>query len=253
MADFSDTEIEQGQVGAASGVSFRLSHSTSGTGGAGGEILALNSGKVPRGGAWGKFEKRFDPWLNLKRRQAIAVEIEGDGGGEILAFRLESPKHISFGALADRYLTVDFVGRRGFLLLETESTRWSDYVWEDGKGVYNAYRETIDFGAIESFGVWCQNLPPNSQTKCHLEAVKAVPMIAATTTNLSFVVNGAAIRLPVKLTSGEWVDYEEPGGFSHFGASGEALDPVAPGGEMPRLAAGLTRFSCEPKEPNGGV
>jgi hypothetical protein len=34
---------------------------------------------------------------------------------------------------------------------ETESARWFDYVWNDGKGGYNVYRETIDFG--RSIGV----------------------------------------------------------------------------------------------------
>ena len=85
---------------------------------------------------------RFSPLLNLKERQGLGVEIEGDGSGALLAIRLESPRAIAYGAIADRYINVDFIGRRFFSLAETESSRWSDYVWNDGKSPYNAYRET---------------------------------------------------------------------------------------------------------------
>ena len=80
-------------------------------------------------------------------------------------------------ALLDiRGLTVDFTGRRFFSLVETESARWSDYVWNDGKGIYNAYRETIDFGAVESarLSFW--------QTTQRSSAVKASNRASSTTT-----------------------------------------------------------------------
>ena len=128
---------------------------------------------MPRGLA---SSERFSPLLNLKERQALGIEIEGDGSGALIAIRLESPRAIAYGAIADRYITVDFTGRRFFTLVETESSRWSDYVWNDGKGAYNAYRETIDFSAVESVSVWLQNIPPGRETRCGLGPVRALPL-----------------------------------------------------------------------------
>ena len=158
----------------AAGVTFTLTPSTN-RGDLGSVVVATNAGKVPRNAAWVRFEKRFSPLLNLKARQGLGVEIEGDGSGAIAAIRLESPRAIAYGAIADRYINVDFVGRRFFSLAETESTRWSDYVWNDGKALYNAYRETIDFGAVETVSVWLQNLPPGRATECHLGPIRALP------------------------------------------------------------------------------
>src|SRR6185503_2850381 len=157
-ADFSGADAAQWSRRSAEGVSFTVSAAREDGGLAAGVLAATNSGAVARNAAWVRLEKRFEPVLNLKERQALGVWIEGDSLGEVVAFRLESPRPVAFGAVADRYVTVDFTGRRFVTLVETESARWSDFVWNDGKGVYNVYRETIDFGAIESASVWLQNL-----------------------------------------------------------------------------------------------
>ena len=62
-------------------------------------------------------------------------------------------------------------------MVETESTRWNDYTWDDGKSLYNVYRETIDFGAGESAEIWLQNLPPGKEAKCGLGPIKALSML----------------------------------------------------------------------------
>ena len=77
---------------------------------AGALITPPTAARSPRTRAWARFGKQFDPPLNLKDRQALGLWIEGDGPGELIAVRLESPQHLAFGAVADRYVTVDFTG-----------------------------------------------------------------------------------------------------------------------------------------------
>ena len=210
-------------------------------------MTATNAGKVARNAAWIRLERRFSTLLNSKERQALAVEIDGDGSGALVAIRLESPRAIAYGAIADRYIDVDFVGRRFFSLVETESTRWSDYVWNDGKSLYNAYRETIDFSAIESVSVWLQNLPPGRETKCRLGPIRAVPMCAGLVKNPRITVGGKTIEFPVELASGSWIECNGPDGCAAYGSKGEPLGKVTPRGDWPSLDAGVApiQFSCD--------
>ncbi len=92
---------------------------------------ATSSGESPRDGSWIKMEKKFEPWLNLEKNQALGVWVKGDGNGELLNLRIESPEHISMGARGDHFINIDFTGWRYFELLEIESSRFNDYIWPD--------------------------------------------------------------------------------------------------------------------------
>ena len=237
LADLSGTGASKWKASAADGVTFHSLPSDAPS--AAVDLVATNSGKVPQNAAWARLDRQFEPRLDLKKHQALGVWIEGDGEGELLAIRLESPRHISFGAIADRYVTVDFTGRRYVTLIETESARWSDYVWNDGKSLYNAYRETIDFGAIESAGVWYQNLPPGKEVKCRLGPVKALPMLSATVQNPAISINGVILEFPVELASGQWIEGHGPDDCAWYGSKGEFKGKVTPRSPYPELNPGM--------------
>jgi hypothetical protein len=246
LADLSDPNRFTGTQRAADGVTVSLSEALNGQKGAG-IFSAVNSGKVPRNTAWARLDRKFSPCLNLKERKALGVWIDGDGQGQIIAVRLESPRHISYGAVADRYITVDFTGPRLFTLVETESARWSDYVWNDGKGLYNVYRETIDFSKVESLSIWYNNLPKDNQIKCIIGPIKALPMVACTLKNPVVTINGRAIVLPVEMQSGSYLQFNAGDDCILYGSKGEMLSRVIPEGEIPMLSAGenQVRFSCD--------
>ena len=246
LADWSGPDAPKWQASAAAGVTSHRLPTPEASSPAAVDWVAANAGKVPQNAAWARLERPFEPRLDLKKHQALGLWVEGDGRGEILAIRLESPRHISFGAIADRYLTVDFTGRRYFTLVETESARWSDYVWNDGKSLYNVYRETIDFGAIESASVWYQNLPPGREVKCRLGALKALPMLSATIQDPAISINGVTVEFPVALASGHWIEGNGPDDCAWYGAKGEFLGKVTPRSPYPELKSGtnLIRFSA---------
>jgi hypothetical protein len=242
-----DSKAAGGWAGSvAQGVAAALASPAPEGGFPGGLIVATNNGKVERRGAWACYRKEFKPSLNLKEHQALSLWVEGDGLGELIAVRLESPRPVAFGAVADRYITVDFVGRRFFSLVETESTRWSDYTWNDGKGLYNVYRETINFGAVEAVEIRCQNLPPGKQIRCGIGPVKAVPMLPGTVQDPAITVNGVTTVFPIRMASGSWIEWNGPEDCVLYGAKGETLGKVAPSGSPAPLRAGPNevRFSC---------
>jgi hypothetical protein len=246
LADLSDPHQFTGPPRAADGVTVSLEETPSGPKGAG-ILSAQNSGKVPRNAAWARFDRTFSPCLDLKNHQAIGVWIEGDGRGQIIAIRLESPRHISFGAVADRYIMVDFTGPRLFTLVETESVRWSDYGWNDGKWLYNVYRETIDFGTIESVSIWCNNLAEDKQTKCTISPIKALPMAACTVKNPVVTINGKTTVFPVEMESGSYMEFNASNDCILYGSNGEMITRLTPGDAAPVLSAGENqiRFSCD--------
>lgn len=209
-------------------------------------FTATSSGKVARNAAWARLERKFDSPLNLKNHQALGVWVEGDGLGEILAIRLDSPRHISFGALADRYIPVDFAGRRFLTLVETESARWSDYVWNDGKWAYNAYRETIDFGAVESVGLLYNNLPQGREVRCVVGPIKAMAMLPCTVKNPVLTVNGRTLSFPVEVASGGRLEFDGDR-CTLYGSKGETITQVPVAGEVPLLLNGdnQVQFSCD--------
>ncbi|MBI4664464.1 MAG: hypothetical protein HY735_37200 [Verrucomicrobia bacterium] len=211
-------------------------------------MVAANSGKVPRLAAWARFDRKFEPVLNLKNHEALGLTVEGDALGEIIAVRLESPRHLSFGAAADRYLNVDFSGRRIVTLVETESARWSDYVWNDGKSLYNVYRETIDFGRIESVSLWYNNLPPGRETRCAIGTVKALRMVPCVVRNPAVTLNGRTLVLLVEIPAGGFVEFEGPSDCTLYGPKGEALAKVKALEPTPELRRGpnQVQFSCDP-------
>jgi hypothetical protein len=248
VGDLRKDAMEAWQRTQANGVSFDVQPSANDASCC--TLTATNSGQVPRNGAWVRLEKRFEPPLNIKDGQALTVEIEGDGSGAVLAFRLECPSHIAYGAVADRYVTLDFTGCRQLTLVETESSRWSDYVWNDQKHLYHMYRETVDFGAIEACSIWLQNLPAGCATKVSLGPIRAVRLCAAAVTNPKITVAGKTIEFPVKLAAGSWIEANGPEDCKVYGAKGESLGQVTPSGDWPVLGAGANdfQFSCEPGE-----
>ena len=246
LADFAEGNENLWTQTNASGVTFGMGSSTQRAQGWI-SLTATNTGQVPQNAAWLRIKKHFAPPLNLKGHQALAVEIEGDGSGALLALRLESPEHIAFGAVADHYVTLDFKGRRSFTLVETESTRWSDYIWNDGKGLYNVYRETVNFSSIESITVWLQNLPPGQKTKCEVSPIRAVPLQAVALKNPTLTIGTSVLEFPVELDSGSWIECNGPDDCAVYGAKGEPLGKVTPIGAWPILKKGITpfRFSTE--------
>jgi hypothetical protein len=245
LADLSEANQFAEPPRAAAGVTASLT-ATPATADQVGVFTAIHSGTVPRNAAWARLDRKLEPCLNLKGREAIGVWVEGDGQGQIIAIRLESPRHIAYGAVADRYITVDFTGRRQFTLVETESARWSDHVWNDGKGLYNVYRETIDFGTVESVSIWYNNLPKGQEARCAIGPVKALPMAACTVKSPAIAVNGRTVLLPVEMPSGSYLEFNPDHDCMLCGPKGEVIANVSPQGGIPLLQAGPNqiRFSC---------
>ncbi len=189
-----------------------------------------------RKGAWAKFEKTFDPPLDLSRHAGLGLWVHADGSGALLNLQLRSPAHLVSG-VADHYVTLDFTGWRYVELVEPEGERWSHYHWPYGDP-YSIYREALQAGQITSLGVWFNDLPPGREVVCYLEELRAVTLDNATMTTPEVSVGGVMLRFPCTLRSGQYLEFSPPGPARLYGPDGAQLSEVHPEGTIPMLLQG---------------
>lgn len=193
---------------------------------------------LPRTAAWVRLQKRFEPALSAKEAKGLVVTVDSDRSGALLAFRLESPHHVAHGAVADRYLRLDFQGTRILALVETESERWSDYTWNDGKSLYHVYREAVDFGALESMSVWLQDIPSGTEVRVGLGAIRAVPLRQAPLKDPRLTVGDTTVTFLTELSPGSWIEGNGPEDCVAFDLNGARLGSVKTTGGWPGLREG---------------
>ncbi len=168
--------------------------------------------------------KRFDPWLDLIKNQALGVWVKGDGNGELLNFRIESPKHLSSGARGDHYVKIDFKGWKYFELVEIESSEFSNYIWPDsGFYVYDSFRHTVQFNNVDKLQLWYNNLPPGRDVSCVIGTVKALPLMPITVTNPEITIGGAKLTFKVKMESGMYLEFNSPADCKLIWQKGEFI------------------------------
>ncbi len=218
---------------------------------------ASSSGSSPQEGTWIKMEKTFAPMINLENNQALGVWIKGDGNGQLLNFRIGNPKNIGYaGVRGDHFVDIDFTGWKYFELVEIESERFSDYLWEpfvstkeitEGFNVYNSYRGTVQMKSVDKLQLWYNNLPSNKRVNCVIGPVKALPMIPITITNPSVTINGETIVFPVKMESGMYLELNSDNKCKLYSPKGKLLKEVLLNGKVPELKSGNNKvsFSCE--------
>jgi hypothetical protein len=209
-----------------------------------GLLIATNA--LPgRLATWVGFRKTFAPPLNLGGDRAMGVWVYGDGQGEVLNFQLKCPSHVVAG-LGEHYVVVDFTGWRYFALIESEGERHADYGWPYG-GLYDIYRERVDYRQIEKLTVWVNNLPSNGAVKCYLSPVCATPLVKAKIRNPRVTVGEQTLAIPAELESGSYLEFQSLSDCKVFGPDGKLLQEVKITGEVPELAAGANRlrFACD--------
>ncbi|MBU2904092.1 hypothetical protein KO529_04790 [Arenibacter algicola] len=222
---------------------------------------ATSNGDSPQDASWKKMEKKFDPILNLEKNQGLGVWVKGDGNGQLLNLRLESPYNISHGAWGDHFIKIDFLGWKYFELIEIESSEFSKYIWplpsysNPGSYVYNTYRNVVSFNKIDKLQIWYNNLPIGIKVNVMIGPIKAIPLVSTTIRNPSITIGGEQIVFPVSMESGMYLEYKSAKDCKLYGPKGEFLRDVVPIGSV-LLKSGKNKvsFNCDgPKEVNPRV
>jgi hypothetical protein len=247
------------QDSTAKGISGGLKHALEKTlaGEAAVSFTAQSSGAVARDASWINMQKKFEPILDLKNNKALGVWVKGDGNGQLLNLRLESPHHISHGARGDHYIKIDFTGWKYFELVEIESSEFSNYVWPAPYSsasfyVYDTYRHEVAFDIIDKLQLWYNNLPAGKKVETLIGPVKALPIVSTTIVNPSIMIGNEKIIFSVSMDSGMYLEFKSATDCKLYGPKGEFLEEVQIQGKIPTLRSGENQITFG-AEPNSGV
>lgn len=196
---------------------------------AAGGVFSASSARDTAAGSWAQIGRAAAPPMNLANKPALGLWVEGDNSGALLNLQVLSAAHTTAGGTGDHYITLDFSGPRYFTLVEFESERIPELGWPYGNA-YSIYREHVDFGAVESFSLWYNNLPPGGEVRCTLGPVKALPLVEAPVRNPVLTINGVQMRFPVEIPSGASLEFQGMDACVLYGKKGEELARVTPEG-----------------------
>ncbi|HUX96522.1 MAG TPA: carbohydrate binding domain-containing protein [Bacteroidales bacterium] len=198
-------------------------------------------------GLWVKMEKKIDPPADLSKTQGLGLWVKGDGNGQLLNIRIESPKHLSHGARGDHFIKIDFTGWKYFELVEIESSEFSNYIWPDsGFYVYDSYRHTVLFNNIDKIQLWYNNLPGDRESGCLIGQIRALPLVPQVIENPEITVDGKTLTLNCIMEPGMYLEFFSNKNCKLYGPKGEFLKDVNIKGVVPELKPGENEiaFKC---------
>ncbi|MCK5805182.1 MAG: hypothetical protein KAI66_20295, partial [Lentisphaeria bacterium] len=215
-------------------------------GGASGVLTATNTGKAGAS-SWARWNKTFDPPINLTGRQAMGLWVHGDGKGEILNLQLRSPIHMTY-AYGEHYIKVDFTGWKYFELVEPDGEDYRNATWPY-RSWYAIYRSTPRYNTIRELNVYVNNVPVGETVQCALSPVRGLPLVESPIVNPSITVGDRTLIFPVTIPTGSYLEYDGVVGRL-FARKGRLLEVVEPQGGEIRLVEGenALAFSCDKPE-----
>ena len=193
---------------------------------------------------WAHWQRNFDPPLDLRAHQAIGLWVHGDGKGEVLNIKLQSPKHLSRAA-GEHYVVIDFTGWRWIELIEPEGERYLDYRWPH-RGWYSVFRQSKRQHAVSRVSAMLANLP-KGQMEIHIGPVQGIPLAMPALDNLQLTVNGTPLALPFTARASESLELDPTGWLRLFDGKGKLLRTQRMA-HVPLLRAGANdfAFACAP-------
>ena len=193
--------------------------------------------------------------INLNDKQGIGLWIRGDGKGEVANIVLFGR---SIGWCRKQfYVKIDFTGWRYVELLKSVTKEFEDYSWPLARCQYNLYRSHFNFERTLGIDLWLNNIAKGDEVSLGIGPIRALPLVEQPMVKPVVTVNGKAIKFPVALKAGQYLEYYGEGKAHIFDGHGNHLGDVEPIGETPELAGGDNNlaFSCEtaPLRPHARV
>ena len=198
--------------------------------------------------------RKFEPTVDLSKHLGVGLWVYGDGGGQLINIRMESPYHMVSG-FVDRMLTVNFTGWRYFALVEADNGKNKDTPFcpmHACDWIYDEFRERVHFNSISKISMQVKGDTENLRFR----TVRALPLITSYLVDPALEVNGQQIIFRGKIKNGHYMEYmPESGRAIVYDATGNEMSEMQPVTSSFKLPAGEStlRFTgnTEPGKPAG--
>jgi hypothetical protein len=133
--------------------------------------------------------------------------------------------------------------------VEPEGERFNRYQWPYS-GNYSIYRESVNYEAIQSLSIWCNDLHPGKEVQCHLTPIRALPLLRGRLINPRLEIGNCEMMFPVEIEAGGYLELDPEGDCAIYGPEGELVQNDIPTDSLPLLRTGdnRIRFACEETE-----
>jgi len=179
--------------------------------------------------------------MNLSGHLGIGVWIFGDGGGQQINIRFDSPHHLVSGH-TDHFIDVDFNGWRYFSLAEADNGTRPNVPWPVSCGnIYSEFRERVHYNSISEVHLMIVGDPNNLRFR----TVKALPIRETHLVDPALEINSQIVSFEGKIKNGHYMEYT-PGNrtvvYDSLGNEISELKPSALPAEIPN-GKSTVRFS----------
>jgi hypothetical protein len=182
--------------------------------------------------------REFETPVNLSQRLGLGFWVYGDGGGQYINIRLESPSNLVSG-FSDHIVVVDFTGWRYFALAEADNGLSNP--GEYNNQLYEEYRQPVHYNSISKVQITVKG----STSNLRFRTVRALPLIDTYLVDPVLQMDGKNITFRGQIRSGHFMEYTPGGRAVVYNAVGNEISVMQPDTPLFRLPTGKSaiRFS----------
>ena len=150
-----------------------------------------------------KFTEILGGPLDLSGHLGIGVWVFGNGGGQQINIRFDSPHHLVSGH-TDHFIDVDFSGWRYFSLAQADNGTRPNVKWSVScNNIYSEFRERVHYNAISEVHLMIVGDPKNLRFR----TVKALPIRELHLVDPALEINGQLVTFEGKIKNGHYMEY----------------------------------------------
>ena len=176
----------------------------------------------------GQLVCEFNPLVDLSGHRGLGLWIYGDGGGQTVSVRVESPKYLVSG-FADHIVKVDFVGWKYFALAEADNGTLENWPEDRESRLLEEFRETVHYGSISKVSLLIDGDPANLRFR----TVKALPLVETPLVDPELKTrSGEKIVFHGNIDNGCYMEYEPGGKAVVYDGDGDIVGEMIPEGSI---------------------
>ena len=183
--------------------------------------------------------REFAQPVDLSKKLGLGLWVYGDGGGQLVNVRLESPSHLASG-FTDHVVKIDFTGWRYFALAEADNGMYEDMGFSD-PNYYVEYRQTVFYHSISKV----QLLIKGETANLRFRTVRALPLKESHIVDPALQADGQHITFGGYLKTGHYMEYAPGGRAVVYDGAGREVSEMRINTPVFKLPAGdaTIRFS----------